>query len=142
MRLHEIRRVLKPRPEVFAYAVDLGNTHEWDPMVVSARQVDSGRIGVGARFELMLKIGVITIPMVYEITEYEPDYRVTLVGRSSSLEAVDEIKFLEDGDNTIIDYTAHLTFRNFVRFGAPLLRPFLRRAGSRSVDALVATLEG
>lgn len=142
MRLHEIRRVLKPVPEVFAYTANLANTEQWDPMVVSARQADSGRVGMGAKFELVLRFGGTTIPMVYEITEYEPDYRVMAMGRSSNLEAVDEIKFLEDGDNTIIDYTTNLTFRNYARFLEPVLAPPIRRAGSRSVDALVARLEG
>jgi hypothetical protein len=142
MRLHELRRVLKPRPEVFAYAADLANTKEWAPVVISARQMDGGGVGVGTRFELVTKFGAVTIPVVYQITEYEPDYRLTLIGRGANLETEDEIKFLEDGENTIIDLTAYLSFRSYVRFAGPLLAPFIRRAGSRSVDALVATLEG
>lgn len=142
LRLHEIRRVLRPRPEVFAYAADLANTEEWDPLVVSARQLDSAGVGVGAKFELDVRFGAFTVPFVYQITEYEPDYRLTMIGQNDNLETEDEIKFLEDGDNTIIDLTSYLIFRNYVRLAGPLLAPFIRRAGSRSVDALVATLEG
>jgi hypothetical protein len=142
MRIHEIRRVLKPRSEIFAYAADLANTEHWDPMVVSARQLDSTQVGTGAKFEMVVRFGGVTIPMVYEIAEYEPDYRLLLEGRSSGLEATDEIKFLEDGNNTIIDYTSNLRFHNLLRFAEPVLAPFIRRAGSRSVDALVAVLEG
>jgi hypothetical protein len=142
MRLHEIRRLLKPRSEVFAYTANLANAEEWDPRVVSARKVDSGRVGVGTTFDLVIRFGAVTIPIVYQITEYEPDYRLTLIGRNDNLETEDEIKFLDDGDNTVIDHTAYLTFRNYVRFARPLLAPFIRRAGARSIDALVATLEG
>lgn len=142
MRLHEIRRVLKPLPEVFAYAANLANTAEWDPVVVSAEQVDSGGVGEGTRFELVIRFGAATFPMSYQITEYEPDYRLTLVGRSDHFDSEDEIKFLEDGENTVIDRTANLTFHNFLRLARPVLAPFIRRAGSRSVDALVANLEG
>lgn len=142
MRLHEIRRVLRPLPEVFAYAANLANSAQWDPVVVTAEQVDSGRVGEGTRFEVVIRFGPVTFPMTYEITEYEPDYRVTSVGRSDHFDTEDEMKFLEDGDNTVIDLTASLTFRNYARFARPVLAPFIRRAGSRSVDALVANLEG
>lgn len=142
MRLHEIRRVLRPRGEVFAYAADFVNTQDWDPAVVSARQVEPGPLGVGTKFELEVKVGPTTIPMTYWVTEIEPDYRVVLEGRSRELDAVDEIRFIADGENTVIDYTARLTFHNFVRLVQPLARPFLRRAGARAVDGLVAELEG
>lgn len=142
MRLHEIRRVLKPRSEVFAYAADFANTAAWDPAVLSARRADSGPLQVGAKFELEVKFGPATIPMTYWITEIETDYRVLLEGRGKELDAVDEIRFIDDGENTVIDYTAHLTFHNFVRLIQPLLRPVITRAGARAVDGLVAELEG
>lgn len=142
MRLHEIRRVLRSRSEVFAYAADFANTEAWDPAVLSARRVDSGPLEVGAKFELEVKLGPSTIPMTYWITEMETDYRVLLEGRSKELDAVDEIRLIDDGENTVIDYTAHLTFHNFVRLMKPLARPVVRRAWARAVDSLVAELEG
>lgn len=142
MRLHEIRRVLRSRSEVFAYAADFANTKAWDPAVLSARRVDSGPLEVGARFELEVKVGPSTIPMTYWITEIETDYRVLLEGRSKELDAVDEIRLIDDGENTVIDYTSHLTFHNFVRLMKPLARPVVRRAWARAIDALVAELEG
>ena len=142
MRLHEIRRVLRPRTEVFAYAADYANTAAWDPAVLSARRADTGPLQVGAKFELEVKVGPATIPMTYWITEIESDYRVVLEGRSKELDAVDEIRFIDDGENTVIDYTANLTFHNFVRLIQPLLRPAIRRAGARAIDGLVAELEG
>lgn len=142
MRLHEIRRVLKPRTEVFAYAADLSNTVEWDPSVVTATQIEPGPPRVGTKYELEVRFGGATMPMVYEITELEPDYRVLLRGRSGRLDSVDEIKFIDDGENTVIDYTVTLTFHDWLRFVGPLARPSIRRAGSRSIDALVAVLEG
>ncbi|MBW3666211.1 MAG: SRPBCC family protein [Actinobacteria bacterium] len=142
IRLHEIRQVLKPRPQVFAYAADLANTEQWNPNVVSAREVGTAEPGIGARYQLEVSLGGVLFPMIYEVSEYEPDYRVTLLGRSSGLHVVDELKFLEDGDKTVIDYTANLSFRNFARFVGPLTAPVIRRAAARSVDALVAALEG
>lgn len=142
MRLHELRRVLRPRPEVFAYAADLANAEEWDPIVISARQVGSDPVGPGAKFELVVRFGAASIPMLYEIAEYEPDYRVVLAGRNDHVEVVDEIKFLDDGEDTIIDYTGNLHFSGYFKFAGPLIAPFIRRAGRRSVDALVANLEG
>ncbi|HSM45747.1 MAG TPA: SRPBCC family protein [Acidimicrobiia bacterium] len=141
MRLHEIRHIDRPPDQVFAFTADFANAEKWDPGVASSRRMDEGPPGVGARYEVMVAFGSSEIPMVYEITEWDQDARVVLVGKGDTMEAVDEIRFQPGNGGTLVDYTAELTFTNWFRFVVPLMSPALRRVGEKALDGLVTTLE-
>ncbi len=141
MRLHETRHIDRPLGEVFAFTADFANAENWDPGVASSRRIGDRPPGVGARYDLMVAFGSREIPMIYEITEWDQDSRVVLVGKGDTIEAVDEIRFEARDDGTFVDYTADLTFTNWVRFVVPLISPVLRRVGERALDGLVLALE-
>jgi len=141
MRLHETRLIDRPRDEVFTFTADFANIEQWDPGVSRSDQIGDGPVGVGTRYDLLTVFGSSETPMVYEITEYEPHDRVVLVGRGENLEAVDEIRFEDRGRSTFVDYTADLTFTNWMRFVAPLMSPLLERVGRRALDGLVERLQ-
>lgn len=143
VRLHERRRIERPRPQVFAYVADFSNIGDWDPGVVSSARLDGdGPIQVGSRFELQVRFGSGTMPMTYEITALERDRQVTLVGRGERLEAVDVITLEDDdGEATVVDYVADLSFRGSLRLVSPLFRPALRQVGRKAVDGLKEALE-
>jgi carbon monoxide dehydrogenase subunit G len=140
MRLHEQRRVNRPQDEVFEYTADFDNIEDWDPGVAASSRRGEGPIGVGTKFDLDVRFGRAVIPMLYEITEFEPNTRVVLVGKGETLDAVDEIRFRSEEGKTVIDYTADLTFHNWIRYAGPLLSPFLKGVGRRAVDGLVSAL--
>lgn len=141
MRLHEIRHIDRPLEEVFAFTADFANAEKWDPGVASSRRIDDRPPGAGARYQLMVAFGPSEIPMVYEITEWDQNERVVLVGEGDALKAVDEIRFQPADGGTLVDYTADLTFTNWVRFVVPFMAPALRRVGEKALDGLVAALE-
>lgn len=141
MRLHETRTIDRPLPEVFAFTADFANAEKWDPGVSSSRRVGEGPAGTGSKYDLMVSFGTSEIPMTYEITEWEQDARVVLVGRGDSIEAVDVIEFEARDGGTFVDYTADLTFTNWIRFVAPLMTPLLKQVGEKALDGLVETLE-
>jgi dehydrogenase/reductase SDR family protein 12 len=136
VRLREHRQVGRPQVDVFTYAADFSNIEHWDPGVVSSTKVTDGPVGVGTRYELEVRFGFGTIPMIYEITVYEPHSRVVLVGRSAKLHAVDEIRFSGDGTTTLIDYAADLAFLSFLTYLTPLMGPVLKKVGTRALDGL------
>jgi carbon monoxide dehydrogenase subunit G len=142
MRLHEKRQIDRPIAEVFAFTADFANAEKWDPGVSSARRVGETLPGVGARYDLLVKFGSREVPMTYEVTEWEENRRVVLEGTGGTLRAVDVIRFEQREGGTLVDYTADLTFTNWVRFVAPLLSPMLKRVGERALDGLVEALEG
>ena len=142
MRLHEKRQIDRPLEEVFAFTADFANSEKWDPGVSSARRVGETPPGVGAKYDLMVKFGSREAPMTYEITGWEENRRVVLEGKGKTLRAVDDIRFERSEGGTLVDYTADLTFTNWMRFVAPLLSPTLRRVGERALNGLVEALEG
>jgi dehydrogenase/reductase SDR family protein 12 len=141
VRLHERRTVPTPQREAFAYAADFSNIEDWDPSVISSAKIGDGPVGVGTRYELDVRFGSGTIPMIYEITDYQPDTRVVLVGTSPKLHAVDEIRLSSEHDATVIDYAADLTFGSVLKYVAPLMRPALRNVGTRALDGLAEALQ-
>jgi len=141
MRIQEKRWVERPQHEAFEYTADFSNVEQWDPGVVAAKKINDGPVGKGTKFEVEVKFGTGTTPMVYEITEYEPDTRLVLVGRGDKLEAVDEIRFDTADNMTLVDYTADLTFHNFFRYLGPLLSPTLEKVGIKALDGLSAALD-
>lgn len=141
MKLHEIRHIDRPLPEVFAYVADFSNSAGWDPGVASSEAATADEPHVGSTYELIVSFGSRKVPMTYEITELVKDSRVVLEGRGANVLAVDDIRFQEKDGGTIVDYTADLRLTGVMRFVAPFLAPLLRRVGERALDGMVEALE-
>lgn len=140
MRLHETRQIDRPLSEVFAFTADFANVEQWDPGVESSRRIDDGPVEVGARYDVVATFGSRRVPMVYEVSEYEPDRVVVLMGKSQAVDATDEIRFEAQDGGTLVDYTADFTFNNWIRFVAPLMSPMMKKVGTRALDGLVERL--
>lgn len=131
-----------PQTEAFSYTADFSNIENWDPGVVSSLKVGDDPIGIGTRYELQVRMGSKTIPMVYETAVFEPPGRVVLMGYGKELSAVDEIRFSRQDNMTLIEYTAVLWFHNFFKYLGPLLRPTLKKVGTNALDGLARALGG
>lgn len=142
MKLHETRTVDRPLEDVFSFTADFSNAERWDPGVESSKQVGDGPPQVGTEYDLVVRFGSNRIPMRYVITALDPGSRVVLEGRGETVSAVDEILFSATETGTLIDYTADLRFRNWIRFVEPLMTPILRRVvAKKALDGLVEALE-
>lgn len=129
----------RPLGEVFDYVADFDNIEEWDPGVVASTRLGDA-VGPGTRFDLEVRFGAGTAPMVYEITEYDRPARVVLTGTNDRLVAVDEILFSTDRGRTRIDYTADLQFRGWYALVTPFIRGSLRKVGEKALEGLVRAL--
>lgn len=140
--LQETRTIYRPLDEVFDYAADFSNSQEWDPGVDSAVAVEPGPVRVGSRYRLEGTFGPSTLPMEYEVVEYEPPHRVVLHGRGEKFEALDTMEFTRSSDGSArISYTAEITLFGLLRFLGPLMTWPLDRMGRRALDGLVENLE-
>jgi hypothetical protein len=111
----------------FDFVADFANSSIWDPNTVTSERIDSGPVGVGARYRLGVRLGGRVAPMEYRITVFEPSKRVVLNGEGSGVSAVDEITFAPAGPagkGTRVDYTATIRLHGWMR----LIQPFLGRA--------------
>ncbi|HEU4915117.1 MAG TPA: SRPBCC family protein [Acidimicrobiia bacterium] len=140
-QLSEQRWIARPQSEVFEYAADFSNIEDWDPGVTSSTKIGDAPVGVGTRYELEVRFGSKTMPMIYETAVYEAPNRVVLHGYGDRLDAVDEIRFSSHDNMTVVDYTAVLYFKNFFRYLGPLMRPALTKVGRDALDGLEQALE-
>jgi carbon monoxide dehydrogenase subunit G len=134
--LHEQIDTTLPIDSAFEYVADFANSQEWDPGVASAERVDSGPVGVGARYRLGVRIGSRVAPMDYRITVFEPPHRVVLVGSGSGVSAVDDIRFGSVGTGTRIDYTADIRLTGLLRIVQPLLGGAFANTGRRAAEGM------
>ena len=141
-RLHETVETALPLGETFAFLADFANSQVWDPGTVSARRRGSGVVQVGARYELVVKVGRGTAPMTYEVVTLEPDRRVVLVGEGRQVHARDDIRFegLPTGGSRV-DYTADLTLKGWMRLLTPFLGGTFRKIGSDARDGMQRALD-
>jgi len=119
-RLHETIQTPLPVDDAFAFIADFANSQHWDPGVATSERLDPGPVGLGARYQLGVRMRGRVAPMEYRITTYEPSSRVVLTGEGSNISAVDEIRFgaLPDG-GTSIDYTADIHLGGWMRIVEP-----------------------
>ncbi len=117
----------------FAFIADFANSMHWDPGTVTSEAIDAGPVGVGSRYRLGVRMGSRVVPMVYQITTFEPSSRVQLTGSGSNVEAVDDIRFAPSATGTHIDYTADIRLGGAMR----LVTPFLGRAFATLADDAV-----
>jgi carbon monoxide dehydrogenase subunit G len=120
-RLDETIETSLPIAETFAFIADFANARHWDPGVATSERIDTGPVGLGARYRLGVRMRGRVVPMEYRITTYEPPRRVVLAGEGASVSAVDEIRFEPAGSGTRIDYTADIHLGGWMR----LVEPFV-----------------
>ena len=125
--LHETIDVPRSIDDVFAYTSDFGNAAQWDPGVAESARTGHGPIGIGTAFELQVKFGSPSIPMMYVVREYDPPKRVVLEGKGDSVHALDDIAFAVTPHGTRITYTADISLFGASRIVEPWLKGALAR---------------
>jgi hypothetical protein len=135
-----LRTTLEPEA-AFRYVADFSRQAEWDPNTMSARRIDAGDLGVGARFALEVKMGRKTVPMEYRITEFEAPTRVVLVGEGDGVWSQDVITFTPVPDGTRVDYVAEIKLGGLLGLVQPLLSPAFARIGRGAVEGMQRELD-
>ena len=139
--IEQIETRLAPDP-AFAFVADFANAMHWDPGVATSERIDSGPVGVGARYRLGVRLGGRVASMEYRITVFEPSRRVVLAGAGSGVSAIDEIRFSPSGTGTRIDYTADIRLGGLLRLAQPFLGGQFARIGREALAGMQQALDG
>lgn len=126
-------------PEVaFDTLADFTTTAEWDPGIAAAERLDDGPIGLGSRFKVRSKIGLGTIPLVYEITGYERPDQLVLSTSGPFHRGEDDVRFEAGPDGgTVVTWTATFVVRGPIgRLIDPAWRIGFQRVGKAAVAGL------
>jgi hypothetical protein len=129
------------RETAFRYVADFSRQAEWDHNTVSARRIDAGEVGVGARFALEVKVGRKVVPMEYRVTEFEASTRVVLVGEGGGVWSQDVITFTDVPEGTRVDYVAEIRLGGLLGLAQPLLGPAMARVGRGAVAGMQRELD-
>ncbi|MDG1654043.1 MAG: SDR family NAD(P)-dependent oxidoreductase, partial [Luminiphilus sp.] len=127
--------------DCFSYLADLRKLIEWDENVVSARKQTQGAVAKGSRFTVGVNLGGLRIPFTYVITEFHPNNRLVMTGRSLLFNVNDSITFTESERGVEISYCIDFYFK----FG--LSKFFTRRRDAfeqqcqSAIDHLKSALE-
>jgi hypothetical protein len=137
------RRLVVPQTvaEVFDYLSRFSSAAEWDPGVSAARMVTPEPVRLGSVFALQASFLGRTLPLSYEIIEFQPSDLVRLRAENDSVRSTDRIRLSQHtGGGTEIDYLAELELLGASKLATPIFALAFRRLGDHAADGLVRTL--
>lgn len=101
MKVEQTIIIARPIEEVFAYRSVLQNTAEWQRHVLASELATSGTTGVGTRgTERRLGANGVTEEWDLEITEFEQDRVLGIVGRCGPVRVAERHVFAKEDGNT------------------------------------------
>lgn len=141
IKLHEVRTINRPLEEVFAFVAEFSTVAEWDPGVDESSRITEGELGIGTRFSVLANFRGRTVPLEYEMTNYDLDQIAVFEVTSPRFDAVDIIEFRAiDEHTTEVDYKAEFTLKGFMRLVEPFLGGTFDRLGQKAMDGMVERL--
>jgi carbon monoxide dehydrogenase subunit G len=124
------------RQSAFAYLSRFDRAAEWDPGVTDGVMLTGEPVGPGSRFRLRARFLGRSIPLDYEIVEFDPHERMVLRAETGTIRSTDTITFGTDGSGTLVHYEAVLEAKGLARVAEPLLAVAFRRIGDRAAAGL------
>ncbi|MCB9588773.1 MAG: SRPBCC family protein [Polyangiaceae bacterium] len=126
---------------VLGYVADFAHLPAWDPSVVRVQRLDDAKeVAVGSRFLVSLKSLGRTVNVDYRVVELT-DRVATLVGSSSGVNAVDEIRVEQRGSRVRVSYRAEISLLGILRPMEGLLRSRIVAGGKAAITNLRERLE-
>ena len=128
--------------DAFAYMADLRNFAEWDPGVISVKQLEGDGGGPDAEFSVKVKGVPAPLVLKYRTLDHQEPDRVLVRADTATLSSVDEITVTATEDGCIVTYDAELTLKGVLRLFDPGLRLVFGRIGDRAAAGLREALAG
>ena len=97
-------------------------------------------VRLGSRFRLHARFAGRTIPLEYEIVEFDPDRSVVLRAENAFIRSTDTITFASEGSGARVIYGALLEAKRASWLFEPILRRSFRRIGDRAAAGLTRVL--
>jgi uncharacterized protein YndB with AHSA1/START domain len=131
----------RPVAEVFDHVSDPAKLETWQTNTVSARQEDTGPVGVGTRLrEVHRAPGGKELESLVEVSEYEPERTFGLrVVEGTPIDA--RLTFEPTEAGTLMRFRSFGRLTGPMRLVQPLLKPALKRQFTQHCDTLKHVLE-
>jgi hypothetical protein len=129
--------------EAFAYMADLTNFPAWDPGVEWVEQVEGDGAGLGAAFDVAVKLPGRTMTLRYDTVAFDgASTTMTAFAENAWMTSKDTITVEADGDGSIVIYDAELKLKGLLGLSDPLLGLTFKQIGDRAAAGLVDALAG
>lgn len=138
-------RTPMPPNDAFAYMANLTNFADWDPGVNRAEQVEGDGPGLGAAFDVAVKVAGRTMTLRYDTIAFDDaSTTMTAFAENALLTSEDTITVEtdSDGDGSIVTYDAKLKLKGLLALSDPLLGLTFNQIGGRAAAGLVEALAG
>lgn len=142
--MHEQFNTARTPEQAFEYIVDFSRISEWDHTIIHSKKVSNGNVGLNTIFNLTYKMGLRTLAIVYEITEFEKSeesYKATLVGKSNNFTAVDTVTVSKSEIGCHVDWQADIEFKGLSEKVVPLIEKKIKAAGAKTISDLKVALD-
>src|SRR5215471_10460036 len=130
--------IRRPADEVFDVIIHCGEFATWNPTIRASRQLSTGEIGNGSRFEWDLKgFG----PVGQELQEFERNRRVRIVPDSKAIAGGHRFTLTGMSGQTRVDHELEMIPRGVFRLVGPVMIRVGRKNLAATADALKRRVE-
>lgn len=136
------KTVTSPIPvnRAFEYLSDFTTTEQWDPGTVRTVRL-TGHGSTGTTYRNTSRFLGRETELIYRVTEYEANSRISLSGENDTVVAHDTMTFTPTPDGgTSVRYEAQFAMKGWARIIGPLLTPAFIRLGKKGAERMHETL--
>ena len=130
--------------EAFDRLARFDSTAEWDPGVSAAEMLTPEPVALGSAFRVAASFAGRTVPLHYEVVEFERPYRLRVRAENASTISDDTITFTPGDDpdhpRVTVTYDATLELKGAFRLFGPIMGVAFGRIGDRAAGGLRAWL--
>ena len=142
-RITAMRQIRAPLERVFAVVADIENFRQAVPEILEVEFLTESRRGVGTRFRETRQMGKRKATVELEVTEYAENRHVRLESDAGGTiwDTVFRVKQRGEGQSTLTMDMEDKAYRFLARALSPMIRPMVRKAVERDMDAVKAYCE-
>ena len=126
--------------DVFEFVSDLENVPRWNYAILETRKTSTGPVGVGTTYRQVRSVPTRSEESL-QVTEFEPDRRLSIRGRLGPFEATLTYELEDVGGWTRLTNSADLEASGIMKLAAPIASGRIREAVAANLGALKQLLE-